>query len=109
VSIRILSQSRPCWKRSKLDIGNDIGFLETADKFDHIFLSHVDSAQAYRNEVEVGEAVKESGIDREYIFISEYLIFCYGPMGLDRHPQLRDSLNFLSVVPYSVPYDHNAQ
>lgn len=31
---------------------------------------HVDSAQAYHNEAQVGEAVKESGIDREDLFIT---------------------------------------
>ena len=32
---------------------------------------HIDSAQMYRNESQVGETVKESGIPREDIFISE--------------------------------------
>jgi diketogulonate reductase-like aldo/keto reductase len=31
---------------------------------------HIDSAQAYRNEEAVGQAVKESGLNREDIFIS---------------------------------------
>jgi len=31
---------------------------------------HVDSAQAYRNEGAVGEAVRDSGIDRSECFIS---------------------------------------
>lgn len=31
---------------------------------------HVDSAQAYRNETAVGEAVRDSGIDRGEFFIS---------------------------------------
>lgn len=31
---------------------------------------HVDSARMYRNEVEVGEAVRESGLDREKLFIT---------------------------------------
>lgn len=33
-------------------------------------LRHVDSAQAYRNEAAVGEAVRDSGIDRGELFIS---------------------------------------
>lgn len=32
--------------------------------------SHVDSAQYYANEQEVGEAVRESGLKREDLFIS---------------------------------------
>lgn len=31
---------------------------------------HVDSAQAYRNEAAVGEAVRASGLNREDLFIS---------------------------------------
>ena len=31
---------------------------------------HVDSAQAYRNEAQVGQAVQESGLRREDLFIS---------------------------------------
>ncbi|KAI0930646.1 hypothetical protein AcW1_003614 [Taiwanofungus camphoratus] len=31
---------------------------------------HIDSAQAYRNEAQVGSAVKESGLDREDVFIT---------------------------------------
>jgi AraC-like DNA-binding protein len=31
---------------------------------------HIDSARAYRNEAQVGDAVRESGVPREDIFIS---------------------------------------
>jgi hypothetical protein len=34
---------------------------------------HIDSARAYRNEAQVGDAVRESGVSREDIFISLYL------------------------------------
>ena len=34
------------------------------------YLSHIDSARAYRNEAQVGDAVRESGVPREDIFIS---------------------------------------
>ena len=33
---------------------------------------HVDSAQAYRNEADVGFAVTESGLKREDVFISRF-------------------------------------
>lgn len=42
---------------------------------------HIDSARAYRNEAQVGEAVRESGVPRQDIFISR----CYpilGPRGV---------------------------
>lgn len=32
---------------------------------------HIDTAEYYKNEIEVGRAVRESGIPREDIFISE--------------------------------------
>lgn len=38
---------------------------------------HIDSARAYRNELQVGDAVRESGVSREDIFISP----CYAIPG----------------------------
>ena len=32
--------------------------------------THIDTARAYNNEHEVGEAIKESGMDRESLFIT---------------------------------------
>lgn len=32
---------------------------------------HIDSAQVYKNEADVAEAVRESGIDRGSVFVSE--------------------------------------
>jgi len=32
---------------------------------------HVDSAQMYKNEAHVAEAFRESGLDREQVFISQ--------------------------------------
>lgn len=49
---------------------------------------HVDSAQMYRNENAVGQAVKESGLKREDIFVSKlcstrsYFIICLCFLGL---------------------------
>lgn len=34
---------------------------------------HIDSARAYRNEAEVGEAVRRSGVPREEVFVSTYM------------------------------------
>jgi hypothetical protein len=36
----------------------------------HLEFRHVDSAQAYRNESAVGEAVRDSGVNRSECFIS---------------------------------------
>lgn len=37
------------------------------------FSSHVDCAIVYRNEEDVGTAVRESSVKREDIFVSEYI------------------------------------
>jgi diketogulonate reductase-like aldo/keto reductase len=37
---------------------------------------HIDTAAAYRNEKEVGEAIKESGIGRKEIFVTTKLYDC---------------------------------
>eukprot|EP00877_Chromochloris_zofingiensis_P011770 jgi/Chrzof1/6847/Cz02g00240.t1 len=40
---------------------------------------HVDTAQEYRNEADVGRAVRDSGLDRDQIFLtSKVLITNYG-------------------------------
>ncbi len=33
---------------------------------------HVDTAQMYKNEKETADAIRESGIDREEIFVSKF-------------------------------------
>ena len=38
---------------------------------------HIDSARAYKNEAQVGDAVRESGVSREDVFIS----MCYAIPG----------------------------
>jgi diketogulonate reductase-like aldo/keto reductase len=38
----------------------------------YVVTRHVDTAQMYRNEKEVGETIRESGIDRRNIFVSMY-------------------------------------
>ncbi len=43
--------------------------------FTHSPCSHIDSARMYYNEAQVGEAVRESGIPREQVFISELVSF----------------------------------
>ena len=53
-----------------MDIGKTfiaLRFSQTTDQWHR----HIDTAQLYRNEAEVGRAVKDSGVPREEIFISE--------------------------------------
>lgn len=38
--------------------------------------THVDAAAVYGNEAEVGQGIKESGIDRKDIYVSELLKEC---------------------------------
>lgn len=39
---------------------------------------HIDTAQYYDNEAEVGKAIKESGIPREEIFVTTKILFAKG-------------------------------
>jgi diketogulonate reductase-like aldo/keto reductase len=55
-----------------------IHFVRSARIIHNMFVSvwirrHVDSAQLYRNEADVGAAAKECGIDRGDLFISQFL------------------------------------
>ena len=43
---------------------------------------HIDSARMYRNEAKVGEALRESGVPRDQVFISQ----CFAPRGVPRCP-----------------------
>ena len=59
------------WKLLKRVIGHLTSFT---DKILHIRISslnrHIDSAQAYRNEARVAEAIRASGVPREDVFVS---------------------------------------
>lgn len=48
------------------------GYLDSSEL--NLIISHIDSAKMYRNEKAVGDAVRESGVKRENIFISSYFI-----------------------------------
>ena len=52
------------------------------------FGRHVDSAQAYRNEDQVGLAIKKSGLERGELFISAYLRMQYSIQGADTLPYI---------------------
>lgn len=40
------------------------------DQAIHVGFSHVDTAQAYANEAHAGKAIRESGLDREEIYVT---------------------------------------
>jgi len=96
------------WDLVKLNDGNvipSIGFgtwkipvgRETTDQVDQaisIGFSHIDTAQAYRNETEAGLAIRESGLGRDDIFITTKYS---GLNGLDIERSIHDSLKNLGV------------
>ncbi|KAF5339753.1 hypothetical protein D9611_009135 [Ephemerocybe angulata] len=77
------------WKLGKGDDGT--GFVEQA--LDAGF-SHIDTAQAYRNEEEAGRAIRESGLSREEVFITTKYS---GSDGKDIEDSIKDSLENLGV------------
>lgn len=70
-------QNRDACKESCLAAFN-AGYVYALDRrtltLSSTLYSHVDSAQVYRNEEQVGQAVKESGIPREKLFISAHAL-----------------------------------
>ena len=52
---------------------------------------HIDSAQFYRNEKEVGEAVRKSGLDRKDIFITTKILSAAGSVK-DSYDKVNDSV-----------------
>ena len=57
-----------------MDIGKANYSLYTLARFD-VYDSHIDTAEMYGNEKEVWQAVRDSGIKREEIFISKQLTY----------------------------------
>ncbi|KAF9479131.1 Aldo/keto reductase [Pholiota conissans] len=96
------------WESKKFNDGNvipGIGFgtwkipvgVTTVDQVDQaisVGFSHVDTAQSYRNETEAGQAIKESGLARDEIFITTKYS---GLNGLDIETSIKDSLKNLGV------------
>jgi len=69
----------------------------TTDQVDQaisVGFSHIDTAQAYRNEAEAGKAILESGLGREDIFITTKYS---GLGGLDIETSIKNSLQNLGV------------
>ncbi|KJA14207.1 hypothetical protein HYPSUDRAFT_460251 [Hypholoma sublateritium FD-334 SS-4] len=96
------------WEIKKFNDGNEIpgiGFgtwkipvgdttVDQVDQAISVGFSHIDTAQAYRNEFEAGKAIKESGLARSDIFITTKYS---GLGGLDIETSIKDSLKNLGV------------
>ncbi|KAF9042997.1 Aldo/keto reductase [Panaeolus papilionaceus] len=68
--------------------------VDQVDQAISVGFSHVDTAQAYRNEQEAGKAIKESGLSRDEIFITTKYS---GLNGLNIEESIRNSLQNLGV------------
>ncbi|KAF8505226.1 Aldo/keto reductase [Gautieria morchelliformis] len=94
------------WETIKLNTGSEISTLgfgtwttgngqQATDQVEQALglgFDHVDTAQAYRNEAEAGQALRESGIPRSEIFITTKY------SGLrDVETSIQDSLKYLGV------------
>ncbi|KAF8915712.1 NADP-dependent oxidoreductase domain-containing protein [Mucidula mucida] len=75
-------------------IGNGEGPISQVDTAISVGFSHIDTAQAYRNETEAGIAIRESGLARQDIFITTKYS---GLNGLDITTSIRNSLNNLGI------------
>jgi len=75
-------------------LGNGDGPTDQVDQAISVGFSHVDTAQAYRNEKEAGQAIRESGLKRSEIFITTKYS---GLNGLDIKTSIKNSLENLGV------------
>ncbi|KAJ7585683.1 Aldo/keto reductase [Mycena floridula] len=76
-------------------MGNGDGTVHQVDQAISVGFSHVDTAQAYRNETEAGTAIRESGLAREEIFITTKYS---GLNGLDIKTSVKNSLKNIGVT-----------
>lgn len=76
-------------------LGNGDGPTDQVDQALSVGFSHVDTAQLYRNELEAGVAIRESGLAREDIFITTKYS---GLDGLDIATSINNSLKNLGVA-----------
>jgi diketogulonate reductase-like aldo/keto reductase len=77
----------------KIPVGDTT--VDQVDQAISVGFSHIDTAQAYRNETEAGQAIAESGLARNDIFITTKYS---GLNGLDIETSIKDSLKKLGVT-----------
>jgi len=96
------------WEVKKFNDGNEIPGIgygtagiplgdRSVDQIDQaisVGFSHIDTAQAYRNEAEAGKAILESGLGRDDVFITTKYS---GTGGLDIETSIKNSLKNLGV------------
>ncbi|KAJ7085248.1 Aldo/keto reductase [Mycena belliarum] len=75
-------------------MGNGDAPITQVDQAISVGFSHVDTAQAYRNEAEAGTAIRESGLERKEIWITTKYS---GLDGLDIKTSIQNSLKNLGV------------
>jgi len=75
-------------------LGNGQGTTDTVETALSVGFDHIDTAQIYRNEVEAGQAFKESGLARSDVFITTKWS---GMDGLDIPTSIQNSLKNLGV------------
>jgi diketogulonate reductase-like aldo/keto reductase len=75
-------------------MGNGDAPITQVDQAISVGFSHIDTAQAYRNEAEAGVAIRESGLARKEIFITTKYS---GVDGLDIKTSIHNSLKNLGV------------
>ncbi|OCB90994.1 Aldo/keto reductase [Sanghuangporus baumii] len=75
-------------------LGNGQGVVDQVEQALNVGFSHIDTAQAYQNEAEAGQAFKESGLARNDVFITTKWS---GRDGLDIQTSIHNSLKHLGV------------
>ncbi|KAL1941679.1 hypothetical protein VTO73DRAFT_7118 [Trametes versicolor] len=75
-------------------LGGGTQATDFVDQAISVGFSHIDTAQAYRNEEEAGKAIKESGLPRKDLYITTKFS---GRDGLDIETSIQNSLKFLGV------------
>ncbi|THU87153.1 Aldo/keto reductase [Dendrothele bispora CBS 962.96] len=75
-------------------MGNGEGPISQVDQAINVGFSHVDTAQSYQNEAEAGQAIHDSGLKRDEIFITTKYS---GLNGLDIKTSINNSLKNLGV------------
>ncbi|KAE9394236.1 Aldo/keto reductase [Gymnopus androsaceus JB14] len=76
-------------------LGNGEGPINQVDQAINVGFSHVDTAQMYMNEQEVGQAIHNSGLKRSEIFITTKFS---GTDGLNIKTSIKNSLDYLGVT-----------